>query len=83
MYCPARVNDVLDEQDMAPGQGALDHVGDLHPAGGPCPRAVACGAHELQLGGNREAAQQVGRENRGPFEDRDDDQWRLDVGVNL
>ena len=58
-------------------------MGDLH-----APRAIgsgpiACRAHELQLRGDGEAAQQIGGENSRAFEDRDDDEGRFDVGVDL
>src|SRR5216110_3390295 len=35
---------------------------------------------DLELGGNAQAAQQVGGENRGAFEDDDHHQRRVDVG---
>src|SRR5207237_4999529 len=80
---PARVDDVLDQQDVAALQRSLHHVGDLHPAGGPGPAPVAGGAHELELCGDGKAAQQVGGEDCGALQDGDDDQRSIDVRVHL
>src|SRR5260370_42672761 len=46
-------------------------------------RAVARGAHEVELRGDAEAAQQVGREHRGTLEDHDHHERSVDVRVDL
>src|SRR5881409_2030279 len=46
---PARVDDVLDKQDVPSLERAFDHVRDLDAPAGLRPRAVARRAHELEL----------------------------------
>ena len=79
----ARVDDVLDQQHVAADQWPFDHVSEPQPPMLEVPDAIARRAHELELGGDGQAAQQVGGEDRGALEDDDHHQRRVDVGVGL
>src|SRR6266542_4135796 len=72
---PSRVDDVLDQQQVAAGERAVDHVRELDLA------TVAGGAHELQLGRDAEAAKEIGGEDGGALQDHDQDQRLVEVGV--
>src|SRR5438132_3306300 len=68
---------------MSADERALDHVRELHVSGARRARAVARRAHELELSGDGEAAEEVGGEDRRAFEYHDHHQRRLDVGIHL
>src|SRR5262252_310986 len=82
-YGAARVDDVLYEKDVAAGQWPLYEVGELDLARAGRPGAVAGGAHELQLGRDAEAAQQIGGKDGGAFEDDDHHERLVQVGIDV
>src|SRR6266849_2354013 len=53
------------------------------PTSGPSTMWASLTWPLLEVRGDAEAAQQVGREHCGPLEDHDHHQWGLDVGVDL
>ena len=83
---PARFEDVVDEEDVAPGDVGLDVAEHRDLAGGDRAGAVARQRDELDLGrhpGLVEGADQVGGEDEAALEDRDDEQVLVSRGGDL
>ncbi len=60
---------------------AFNHVREADPAAAGRAATIARCANELELGGDAEAAQQVGGKNGRAFEDHEQHKWCLDVSV--
>src|SRR5256714_2016108 len=69
-----RVDDVLDDQDVAPGDVDVEVLQDADDAGGVGRGAVARDRHEVDLAGDRQVPHQVGHEEHGPLEHPDQQQ---------
>ena len=69
----AGVDDVLDQDDVAVGDVALEILLDLHHAGALGAAVVAGDGHEIDLVIDRHAAGQVGQERIGALEDAHED----------
>ena len=70
----ARVDDVLDDEDVAALERRVEVLEDAHDAGGVGGGAVARDRHEVHLAGHPELAHQVGDEEDRAFEDADEEQ---------
>ena len=64
-----RVDDVLDDHDIAPLDAAVEILEDLYLAGRLRARAVARDRHEIERGHSRELAREIGHEDKCALED--------------
>src|SRR6266849_6366699 len=70
----AGIDDVLDEQDVAPRDLEVEVLQDPHDAGGPGGGAVAGHGHEVELERQADLPGQVTHKNEGALEDTDQEQ---------